>query len=182
MEHPNEVLPQVLGAQYDVLIVDTLRTTLGFREGKAVDEDIPRIMMPLIAHTRKMKATLIISWHARKMPGEDGRDISGHHGFYALFDRAFALRPVAEDPNKRILQKSGRLVMPGEVMSITYRMDAAGRFHVLDAEGLIETGRTKPCGSCGNLFEYQRETSKYCSDTCRQRAQRDQNGHGQWGA
>lgn len=120
---------------FDILIIDTLRNAAGYQEGDG-DKDVSRVVLPLIGMARERAATLLALYHARKMPGEDGRDISGHHSLYGAFDRALQLRKVPGDGNetKRRLGVSGRLITPETATGMTYRMTAGGRFEALDVE------------------------------------------------
>lgn len=132
---------------FDVLIVDTLRNTCGFQEGEG-DKDVSRVVIPLIALTREKDATFFSLYHARKMPGEDGRDISGHHSLYGVFDRALQLRKISGEENetKRRLTLSGRLLTPETPAGMTYQMNAQGLFESLEVKHLAEWERMKKKG------------------------------------
>lgn len=155
----------------DITVVDTLRSTAGYRENK-VDEDVGRVVEPLILAARERGATLIAGYHARKMPGEDGIDISGHHSLFGAFDRAIQLRkvPGEENERKRRLTVMGRLLNPTEPAGFTYEMDDAGAFRVLDAKTVM--GWTKTCPECRQSFEAKRSDAIYDSETCQKRARR----------
>lgn len=155
----------------DVVVVDTLRNTCGYQEAKG-DEDVNRIVTPLIATVRERGAALLALYHARKMPGEGGRDISGHHSLYGVFDRALQLKEVAgeENKSKRRLSVSGRLLSPDTPNGLTYEMTASGQFRPLDIKNF--TGWQKTCEECGRVVEGARSDVRFCSDTCSKRARR----------
>jgi Bifunctional DNA primase/polymerase, N-terminal len=171
-----EFLGQVDGT--DIVVADTLRNVCGYQEARG-DEDVNRIVAPLIATVRDKGATLLALYHARKMPGEGGRDISGHHSLYGVFDRALQLKEVSgeENKSKRRLSVSGRLLSPDTPNGLTYEMTAGGKFRALDVKNF--TGWQKTCEVCGNVLDAQRSTAKYCSDTCRQRAKRERDTDGE---
>jgi hypothetical protein len=125
---------------FDVLVIDTLRNTTGFQEGDG-DKDVTRVVLPLIGMARERGATLLVLYHARKMPGDDGRDISGHHSLYGAFDRALQLRRVKGEGNERIrrIGLSGRLIPPDAIGGMAYRMTADGRFEALDVNSFTAT-------------------------------------------
>lgn len=162
----------------DVVVADTLRNVAGFQEAKG-DEDVARVVAPLISAVREKGAALLALYHARKMPGEGGRDISGHHSLYGVFDRALQLKEVAgeENKSKRRLSVSGRLLSPDTPNGLTYEMTASGQFRPLDIKNF--TGWQKTCEVCGNALQADRSTAKYCSDTCRQRAKRERDKDGE---
>lgn len=157
---------------FDILVVDTLRNTVGFLEGDG-DKDVARVMIPLFRAAAGH--TVICSYHARKMPGEGGRDISGHHSLYGAFDRAIQLTPVEGKDTHRRLIASGRCMYEGDV-SIEYRQVAPCQFEVLD--GLSLTGprpsRSQDllCLGCGETFTSSRSDAQFCSDACRKRVKR----------
>lgn len=131
----------------DIVVVDTLRNTCGFQESEG-DRDVSRVVLPLIARTRERGQTLVGLYHARKMPGEDGRDISGHHSLYGAFDRALQLRRVPGEDNdrKRRIQVSGRLIGPESPYGMTYEMGPQGRFRSLDTLTFIDEDRAPGAG------------------------------------
>jgi AAA domain-containing protein/bifunctional DNA primase/polymerase-like protein len=140
---------------FDILVVDTLRNTCGFQEGEG-DKDVGRVVLPLIALAREREATLFALYHARKMPGEDGRDISGHHSLYGAFDRALQLRKISGDDNemKRRVTVSGRLITPETPNGMTYEMTPDGRFRSLEVKRF--TG-------WGNKSQSNSQVSNVCS-------------------
>ncbi len=155
---------------FDVLVVDTLRNTVGFVEADG-DKDVARVMVPLFRAAAGK--TVICSYHARKMPGEGGRDISGHHSLYGAFDRAIQLAPVEGKETHRKLTVSGRCMYEGDVV-LEYRQTEPCRFEVLDALTVTETkkGHWLTCLECGDEFKSNLERAKFCGATCRQRAHR----------
>lgn len=152
---------------YDVLVVDTLRNTVGFLEGEG-DKDVSRVMVPLFRAAAGH--TVICSYHARKMPGEGGRDISGHHSLYGAFDRAIQLTPVEGKDTHRRLIASGRCMYDGEV-SLEYRQTEPCRFEVLDSVTLTSPSvpgrRELLCLGCGTSFTASRRDAQFCSNACR---------------
>jgi hypothetical protein len=162
-------LDAIRGEVFDVLIIDTLRNTVGYLEGEG-DKDVARVIHPLIKAANG--ATTICSFHARKMPGEGGRDISGHHSLYGAFDRAIQLAPVDGKDTHRKLTVSGRCMYSGDVV-LEYRQVEPGNFEVLDGVSVMEPkSHTLVCLSCGEDFTARRRDARYCSDMCRQRAHR----------
>lgn len=153
---------------FDVLVVDTLRNTVGFLEGDG-DKDVARVMVPLFRAAAGK--TVICSYHARKMPGEGGRDISGHHSLYGVFDRAIQLAPVEGKDTHRRLTVSGRCMYDGD-MTFEYRQVEPCRFEVLD--GLTVAAKTTAgrktyelqCLDCGEMFTSGRRDTKRCQE-CR---------------
>lgn len=158
----------------DVIIVDTIRSVAGYRENK-VDEDVGRVVEPLILAARERGATLIANYHARKMPGEDGADISGHHSLFGAFDRAVQLKRLGGDDNdrKRRLTVFGRLLDPEIPSTLIYEMTNVCRFRPLDQEETLRVlSIVKSCKDCGAGFTADRKDAQYCSNNCRQRAKR----------
>lgn len=157
---------------FDVLVVDTLRNTVGFVEADG-DKDVSRVMVPLFRAAAGK--TVICSYHARKMPGEGGRDISGHHSLYGAFDRAIQLTPVEGKETHRRLAATGRCMYDGDV-TLEYRQVEPCRFEVLDGLTVIEPKKREPfvlvCLECGDEFESNLQRAKFCGGTCRQRAHR----------
>lgn len=157
---------------FDVLVIDTLRNTVGFVEADG-DKDVSRVMVPLFRAAAGK--TVICSYHARKMPGEGGRDISGHHSLYGAFDRAIQLAPVEGKETHRRLTVSGRCMYAGDVV-LEYRQTEPCRFEVLDGATVLESRERKQydlvCLEDGEPFTSTRRDGKFCSDGCRQRAHR----------
>jgi hypothetical protein len=154
---------------FDVLVVDTLRNTVGFVEADG-DKDVARVMVPLFRAAGGK--TVICSYHARKMPGEGGRDISGHHSLYGAFDRAIQLAPVEGKETHRRLTVSGRCMYDGD-MTLEYRQTEPCRFEVLDALTVTSERKgprfTLECLECGDEFRSNLDRAKFCSKECRQR-------------
>lgn len=155
----------------DVLVIDTIRYTLGYQENKG-DEDVARVVIPVIQSSRQRGTTLLALYHARKMPGENGTDISGHHSLYGAFDRAVQLRRIdgEENEKKRRLVVSGRLLDPLGTTKLTYVMRDDGEFQALDVASII--GFEKVCEVCNKQFKAKRSTAQFCGQTCRKRAYR----------
>lgn len=152
-----------------VLVIDTLRNTLGYQESKG-DEDVARVILPIIAAARGLDMTLVALYHARKMPGENGTDISGHHSLYGAFDRAIQLRRIdgEENDRKRRLVVSGRLLDPMGTTKMTYILRDNGSFEALDVGSIVQWA--KVCEECGKEFKSKRSTSRFDSPACRLRA------------
>lgn len=155
--------------QGGILVVDTLRNTLGYSEAKG-DEDVSRVIVPVIAAARELGMTLVALYHARKMPGENGTDISGHHSLYGAFDRAIQLRPIdgEENARKRRLVVSGRLLDPMAPTKMTYIMRDDGTFEALDAAAIVRYSKT--CEGCGQEFQGRRSTARFHDDACRKQS------------
>lgn len=171
-------LEVMAGETFDIVIVDTLRNTVGFLEGEG-DKEVARVIHPLLKAVQGR--TSLCSYHARKMPGEGGRDISGHHSLYGAFDRALQLTRVSSeddsDPRRRIVV-SGRCMYEGE-RDISYRMVRPGEFEVLDAETVVKPKKERPeylliCLECGDEFKASRRDAKTCSTGCRAAYRRHQ--------
>lgn len=177
MYHIADVLALLREERFDVLVVDTLRNTVGYQEGKG-DEDVARVIHPLF-HAAAGR-TVVVSYHARKMPGEGGRDISGHHALFGAFDRALQLTPIEGQETHRRIVVSGRCMYDGDA-TMHYRQVEPGRFEVLDGVAVV-AGRERydvVCLECGDEFQARRKDTRYCSPGCRQRAvRRRSNGHG----
>lgn len=158
-------------SQADILVIDTLRYTLGYQEAKG-DEDVARVVIPVIQAARERGMTLVALYHARKMPGENGTDISGHHSLYGAFDRAVQLRRIDGDENerKRRLVVSGRLLDPMGTTKLTYIMRDSGDFQALDTASIV--GFEKVCEVCSKPFRAKRSMARFCGPTCRQRSHR----------
>lgn len=153
---------------FDILVVDTLRNTVGYLEGKG-DEDVARVLHPLL---RAAKTTTVCSYHARKMPGDGGRDISGHHSLYGVFDRAMQIVRVDGEDRKRRVTVSGRCLYDGD-LTLTYKQESAGVFKVLDGESVqVKAGLVVECEACGIQFEAKNSMAKFCTDVCRKRTSR----------
>lgn len=149
---------------FDVLVIDTLRNTVGFIEAEG-DKDVTRVMVPLFRAAAGK--TVICSYHARKMPGEGGRDISGHHSLYGAFDRAIQLAPVEGKETHRRLTVSGRCMYEGD-MTLEYRQTEPCQFEVLDALTVTAPKAVELiCLDCGDVFEAKRRDAKFCSGGCR---------------
>lgn len=161
----------------DILVVDTLRSTCSYEEGKG-DEGVVKVINPLIGAARDRNATLLALYHARKMPGEGGRDISGHHSLYGAFDRAIQLRTVEGEGNerKRRLYVSGRMLAPDAPTALDYRMLSDGTFEALDGRTVV--GWEKTCDTCHARFTATRSTGRFCSDACRKQAFKLKRGDG----
>jgi hypothetical protein len=161
----SQVLGLLDGERYDVLIVDTLRNTVGFIESEG-DKDISRVLHPLfdVAAGR----TVVCGYHARKMPGEGGRDISGHHSLYGVFDRALQLTPVEGRESQRRVVVTGRCMYDGDV-KLVYEQAEPGMLRALDAAALAPEITRRICAhpDCDTLFALGRKTQKFCSDRCR---------------
>lgn len=158
----------------DVTIVDTIRSTTGYRENK-MDEDVGRVVEPLIMAARQHNGTLIAGYHARKMPGDDGLDISGHHSLFGAFDRAVQLRkvPGEENERKRKLTVFGRLLDPEQPSSLMYEMVATCQFRALDGQEVASVAdRVRKCAQCTGDFKAVRKDARFCSELCRKRAWR----------
>lgn len=155
----------------DVLVIDTLRYTLGYQENKG-DEDVARVVVPVIQASRERSMTLVALYHARKMPGENGTDISGHHSLYGAFDRAVQLRRIdgEENDRKRRLVVSGRLLDPLGTTKLTYVMRDNGEFQALDVASIV--GFEKVCEVCAKQFKAKRSTARFCGPTCRSQVHR----------
>lgn len=151
---------------FDVLVVDTLRYTVGYQEGEG-DKDVSRVLVPLFRAAAG--TTVVCSYHARKMPGDGGRDISGHHSLYGAFDRAVQLTPVDGKDTHRKMMASGRCMYDGDA-SLEYRQIEPGRFEALDAITVTEPKERVrydlQCLDCGELFEARRRDAKFCSERC----------------
>lgn len=162
----------------DVLVIDTIRYTLGYQENKG-DEDVARVVIPVIQVSRIRGMTLLALYHARKMPGENGTDISGHHSLYGAFDRAIQLRRIDGDENerKRRLVVSGRLLDPMGTTRLTYAMRDDGEFQALDVASII--GFERVCDVCNKTFRSKRSTTKFCGVACKQQAYRKRESHGE---
>lgn len=156
-----------------ILVIDTLRNTLGYSEAKG-DEDVARVILPVISAARELGMTLVALYHARKMPGENGTDISGHHSLYGAFDRAIQLRPIdgEENARKRRLVVSGRLLDPLGTTKMTYIMRDDGSFEALDVGTILNW--TKTCEDCGGAFQSKRSRARFCTPACRLRHFRKQ--------
>lgn len=165
-----DVLEVVRSETFDVLVVDTLRNTTGYLEGKG-DEDVARVIHPLV--TAAEGSTVLCAYHARKMPGEGGRDISGHHSLYGAFDRAIQLAPIDGQEDHRRLTVSGRCMYEGDT-GLTYKQVEPGWFEVLDGATLVEQKKvyTLTCLDCGDEFTARRRDARFCSHACRQRHSR----------
>lgn len=154
---------------FDVLIVDTLRNTVGYVEADG-DKDVARVIHPLLGAAAG--TTVVCSFHARKMPGEGGRDISGHHSLYGAFDRALQLTPVDGKDDQRRVTVSGRCMYEGDV-AVVYRQARPGLFEVLDGVTLAEPKCYElQCLDCGEWFTSRRRDAQFCSDACRKHHKR----------
>lgn len=167
------------GDDYDVLIVDTLRSTVGFIESDG-DKDVARVLHPLLQMTDGK--TCVCGYHARKMPGEGGRDISGHHSLYGCFDRALQMTPVEGRPNQRKITVSGRCMYDGDT-SMFYEMAEPGMFRALDGTTVLDAPKPRReydlfCvaptddGMCMEPFTSYRSNALYCTPSCQKRASR----------
>lgn len=169
-----EALEVIESEEFDILVVDTLRNTLGYLEGEG-DKDVARIIHPLLRSVTGK--TTVCSYHARKMPGEGGRDISGHHSLYGAFDRALQLSTVEGQDDHRRISVSGRCMYEGE-QALHYRMVKPGVFEVLDGQAVVKKGSRRRyelvCLECGDEFEAGRRDAKFCGDTCNARSRRKQ--------
>lgn len=159
---------------YDVLIVDTLRNAIGFIESDG-DKDVARVIHPLLQATAGR--TVVVGYHARKMPGDGGRDISGHHALYGAFDRALQMTPVEGRENQRKIQASGRCMYDGD-MQMFYEQTAPGMLRALDGMTMVDKAKERTsyelqCRDCGDWFEAHRRDAMFCSAACRQRARRE---------
>lgn len=154
------------GPPFDVLVLDTIRNTLGYEESRAT-EDVARLLIPLIAMSRRMGFTVVATYHAKKTRDEGGRDISGHHALFGVIDRAIRLAE-GDTPSTRVMKVMGRMI--GDVpTTMHYRMTPDHLFHALDVEHLQET--QTGCRSCGGPLSGKQQM--FCSDTCRKRWTRD---------
>jgi len=158
---------------FDVLVVDTLRNAVGFLEGDG-DKDVVRVMVPLFKAAAGK--TIICSYHARKMPGDGGRDISGHHSLYGTFDRALQLTGDSDRPDQRKITVSGRCMYEGD-FTLHYRQVRPGVFEPLDGQTLTEPKERATyelqCLGCGEIFMARRRDARTCSVSCRQRYHRN---------
>jgi hypothetical protein len=154
------------GDSFDVLVLDTIRNTLGYEESRAT-EDVARLLIPLIAMSRRMGFTVVATYHAKKTRDEGGRDISGHHALFGVIDRAIRLAE-GDTPSTRVMKVMGRMI--GDVpTTMHYRMTPDHLFHALDVEHIAEaqTG----CRTCGNPLAGKQQM--FCSDACRKKWTRD---------
>lgn len=163
-------LEVIRSEEFDILIVDTLRNTVGYLEGDG-DKDVARVIHPLLSAAAP--ATVVCSFHARKMPGEGGRDISGHHALYGAFDRALQLTGDHDRPDQRKITVSGRCMYQGDV-TLFYRQIEPGHFEALDSQTVTERKDIElQCLDCGEWFTAKRKDARFCSATCRQHHHRD---------
>jgi hypothetical protein len=167
LSHALELIRQ---ETFDVLVVDTLRNAVGFIESDG-DKDVARVLHPLME--ARGAATLVCGYHARKMPGDGGRDISGHHSLYGVFDRALQMTPVEGREAQRKVVATGRCMYDGD-MSLFYEMSEPGVIRALDGAAVVEKVKaskvTKParyCPQCKEEFVPERSTAKFCGDDCR---------------
>jgi hypothetical protein len=174
-----EALDVIESESFDILVVDTLRNTVGYMEGKG-DEDVARVIHPLLRAAKGR--TSICSFHARKMPGDAGRDISGHHSLYGAFDRALRLAPIEGQDTHRKITVSGRCMYEGD-QTLFYRQVQPGLLEVLDAASMSEAKKERVsyelvCLECGDDFTSTRRDTKCCSSPCRLRRWRHSQGGG----
>ena len=170
--HIADALSVVREERFDVLVVDTLRNTVGYQEGKG-DEDVARVIHPLFNATAGR--TVVCSYHARKMPGDGGRDISGHHALFGAFDRALQLTPIDGQETHRRILVSGRCMYDGDA-TLHYRQVEPGRFEPLDGAAVV-TPKERPtyevtCLDCGDEFTARRKDARFCSQACQKRHRR----------
>lgn len=168
-----EALRIVEDEHFDVLVADTIRYTLGYQEGEG-DKDVARVLVPFFRAAAGR--TVVCSYHARKMPGEGGRDISGHHALYGAFDRALQLTPVdGRDQNRRVVA-SGRCMYDGDA-TFEYHQLEAGRFEALDGTAVVTPKKrasyTLTCLGCGENFTARRRDARFCSDGCQKHSRRN---------
>jgi hypothetical protein len=110
MMRPPDILNRIRRGKETVVVLDTIRSLLGFTD-ETDNSEIARAMMPFISAARQEGKTIIFVHHDRKSGGERGQAISGGHAFMAIVDIALELNIEGpEDSSRRLLRGWGRVI------------------------------------------------------------------------
>jgi AAA domain len=94
---PADLLEEVFTRPWDVVVIDTLRAVLRFRD-ETNNSELAAQVRPWIEATYRTGRTLLGLHHATKAGGEHGRGIAGGHALLAVFDTAVEVDRVFRTP------------------------------------------------------------------------------------
>lgn len=135
----SEMLEEISVAPEQIIVVDTLRNILRFKNEND-NSEIPEKMEPWITACRDANKTFLGLHHENKEGGEHGRGVTGGHAFLGIVDIVIELKRVPNSKNRRILSSIGRLVDEQEFI---YEMDEDDKLHVLGASKSVELDEVK---------------------------------------
>lgn len=122
---PEEIRRRIEDGDEDIIVVDTARRLIGWRD-ESDNAELERCIAPFILACRDRTAIFI--HHTRKGGGDDGEGIAGGHALMGLFDVALQLDRVTNAVNRRRLRGWGRVF---EVPEVLIEMTEGGRLAVL---------------------------------------------------
>jgi hypothetical protein len=129
-------IPALGSGTEDVVIVDTIRSALHFKD-ETDNSEVARKVNPWVnGVSRERSKTLILVHHSRKGGGSHGEGISGAHALLGAVDVAIEIdRDPSNSGNRRVIRTLGRVTCPPDFV---YEMD-------------IESGRLTPLGESKQL-------------------------------
>ena len=111
-----EVLAETKGGSESVVILDTIRNLLGFKDEND-NSEVARELIPFVTTARDGGKTLIALHHDKKGGGEHGEGISGAHAFLGVVDVALEIiRSNPRNDHQRMLRGWGRVITIPELI------------------------------------------------------------------
>lgn len=102
----------------DVIVLDTIRSHLGFEDENS-NSEVQQKITPWIVASREIGATFIAMHHSRKSGGSHGMGIAGASALFGAVDQAVELNMHPSDAKARAVSGIGRLGNPD---GFNYRM------------------------------------------------------------
>lgn len=104
---PESILKRVHEGDETVVIIDTIRSFLGFID-ETDNSEVNRVIAPYIKAAREKTKTIIFVHHMRKGCGQYGKGITGAHAFLGSVDIGLVLD--RKKNNRRIISGEARIV------------------------------------------------------------------------
>ncbi|MCJ7510999.1 MAG: AAA family ATPase [Dehalococcoidia bacterium] len=130
---PSDIRERIQAGQETVVVIDTIRNLLGFRD-ETDNSQIALDLIPLVTAARQSDKTAVFLHHTRKGGGEHGEGIAGGHAFLGVVDVALELRRDRQAERRRQVRGWGRII---PVPELVYEMAQDGSFLALGDPGAV---------------------------------------------
>jgi hypothetical protein len=124
---PDAILKRIRRGSESVVVIDTIRTFLGF-EDETDNSEVNRVLMPFTKAARDAGKTILFIHHMRKAAGQYGQGITGAHAFLGTVDIGIILKNGKN--NRRQISGHGRVE---EIEEFLYEKLGDGTFKALGA-------------------------------------------------
>jgi len=137
---PEIILNRVQDGHETVVIIDTIRSFLGFVD-ETDNSEVNRVIAPYIQAAREKNKTIIFVHHMRKGGGKHGQGITGAHAFLGSVDIGLVLeRPKGQKANRRMISGEARIF---EIDKCLYERLEDESFQVIGAADSLALDQVK---------------------------------------